>query len=125
MTDWVYENETRNYGIRKKIGINARELCLVLFLVVPITGTLIFHLWVRSEITDTGYKIQELSRLEEALTRTHEKLIVKEEKLQSPERIDRIARAIGMAPLRPEQVLPSRVPSVTDDIFVIAMVSRR
>ena len=122
MTDWVYENETRNYGIKKKFGINVREMFFVLFLIVPITASFIFLLWVRSEITETGYEIQKLSWREEMVIRTHEKLIVTEEILQSPERIDRIARArLGMAPLRPEQVLPSWIPYVPDDLSEMAM----
>ena len=124
MTDWVQGTENRNYGIRKKNGINARELFLALFLFVPITGSLIFHLWVRTEITDIGYRIQELSMAEESLTRERAKLLVKEEGLQSPERIDRIARvSLGMEPLRPEQVLSPGTPFVRSDGSSMAMAS--
>jgi len=124
MTDWVYGSEQRNYGIRKKTGISARELFWTLFILIPITGSLFFHLWVRSQITDTGYKLQELSQIEESLTRTREKLVVKEEMLQSPERIDRIARGrLGMAPLRPEQVLSPQVPYIPADRSVLAMTN--
>jgi len=125
MIDWVQGTENRNYGIRKKNGINARELFWALFLLVPITGSLIFHLWVRSEITDIGYRIQELSSAEESLVRERAKLLVKEEGLQSPERIDRVARArLGMEPLRPEQVLSPGTPFVRGDRYASAMVSR-
>ena len=125
MTDWVYENEKRNYGMKKKSGINPHELFWALLLLIPITGSLIFHLWVRGQITDMGYKIQALSQLEESLTRTQEKLIVKEEILQSPERIDRIARVrLGMSPLRPDQVLSPRMPPVPIDYSEIAMLNR-
>jgi len=122
MTDWVGGSENRNYGIREKNGMSARDMFWLLFLLIPITGSLVFHLWVRSQITDTGYKIQELSRIEESLTRAREKLVVKEEILQSPDRIDRIARAsLGMQPLRPEQVLSSRTTYVAVDRSVTAM----
>ena len=125
MTDWVHGSEKRNYGIRKKTGISVRELFLTLFLLVPITGSLFFHLWVRSQITETGYKIQELSLYEESLMRSRERLIVKEEILQSPERIDRIARSrLGMEPLRPEQVLSSRIPNVSVDRSATTVASR-
>ncbi|MCL2877201.1 MAG: cell division protein FtsL [Acidobacteria bacterium] len=124
MTDWVYESEKRNYGIKRKNGISARELLWALFLLVPVAGSLIFHLWVRGQITDTGYKIQELSRLEESLMRTQEKLIVREEILQSPERIDRVARIrLGMEPLRPEQVLSPQIPYAPVDRSVMAMAN--
>ena len=125
MTDWVSGTEKRNYGIRKKNAINARELFWVLFLLVPVTGSLIFHLWVRTEITDIGYKIQELSMIEESLVRERAKLLVKEENLQNPERIDHVARArLGMEPLRPDQVLSPGTPFVRGDRSVMAMVSR-
>jgi len=125
MNDWIHGTEKRNYGIRKKNGIKATELFWALFLIIPVTGSLIFHLWVRSQITDTGYKIQEISMIEESLTREREKLLVKEEVLQSPERIDRVARAsLDMKPLRPEQVLSPRTPFVRGDGSSVAMVSR-
>ena len=122
MTDWVYEIENRNYVIKKKNSIIARDLLWVFLLLAPIAGSLIFHLWVRSQHTDTGYKIQELSRKEESLMRTKEKLMVKEATLQSPERIDRIARGrLGMAPLHPEQVLAPRIPYTPVDSSEVAM----
>ena len=120
--DWAPGIERRNYGIRNRSGIGLRELLWAFFLLAPVAGALIFQLWVRSQIIKTGYEIQELSRLEESLTRTHEKLIVKEEALQSPERIDRIARGrLGMEPLRPEQVLAPLIPHVPVDRSTMAM----
>ena len=124
MTDWVYEIENRNYCIKKKTGVSARELLLVFVLLVPIAGSLIFHLWVRGQITDTGYKINKLSRIEESLLRMQEKLVVKEETLQSPERIDRIARGhLGMKPMRPDQVLVPQAPYILADRSEMAMVN--
>jgi cell division protein FtsL len=124
MTDWVNGIEKRNYGIKKKNGVISRDMFLNFFLLFLIAGSLIFHLWVRGQITYTGYRIQELSRLEESLMRTNEKLIVREGALQSPERIDRIARdQLGMAPMRPEQVLLPRPPYVPMDRSVMAMAN--
>ena len=57
---------------------------------------------IGSRIIDTGYEIQDLFSQEESLLRTQRALILEEETLRNPERIDRIARdALGMAPLRP------------------------
>jgi len=115
MIDWTQKSEIKNYGIRNKNGIRARELLIALFLLLPITGSLIFHLWVRGQITNTGYEIQKLSAHEEKLTRELEKLKVKEARLQSPERVDYIARNwLGMAPLRPDQILSPQTPAQTD-----------
>jgi len=124
MNDWVNGTEKRNYGIKKKNLINMKELLWILLLLVPITGSLFFHLWVRGQITDTGYKIQALTQREEYLARTLEKLVVREEILQSPERIDNVARArLGMEPLRPEQILAPRIMTVPTDRSVMAMVN--
>ena len=108
MTNLIYGNKIRNIecGNKKKPGISVRELFWAFLLIIPVAGSLVFQLWVRGEITHTGYMIQELTKKEEALTRERAKLIVKVEELQRPERIDRVARLqLGMTPLRPEQVL--------------------
>jgi len=123
MIDWVYGSEHRNYGIKKKKNIiSAKELIISLLILIPLTGTIVFHLWVRSEVTDTGYKIRELSQREDTLLRMREKLIIKEEVLQSPDRIDRIARVLlEMEPLRPEQVLAPQIPYNPADRSILAM----
>ena len=122
MTDWTVGIEKRNYGIRRKNEIITRDLLWIVVPFILVAASLVFLLWVRIQITDTGYKIQELALLEESLTRAQEKLTVREGVLQSPERIDQIARGrLGMAPLRPEQVLTPRIQSVPADRSVMAM----
>jgi cell division protein FtsL len=73
-----------------------------------IAGALLFYSWVRSEIVNTGYESQSLFTAEEDLLRTQKRLILEEETLRNPERIDMIARIdLGMTPLRPNQfILP-------------------
>ena len=121
MTDWAYGVEKRNYGIRKKNGISTHDVFWTLFPLVLIAGTLIFHLWVSGQIIKTGYEIQELSQQEETLIKAKERLILNEETLHSPERIDRIARGrLGMEPIRPEQVLTPRIPYLPVDRSTMA-----
>ena len=121
--DWHHQIEKRNYVVkRKKKGITARELLRVVFLLVPIMGTLTFHLWVRSEVTETGYKIQELVKHEESLLKARGKLIVREGVLQSHERINRVALSqLKMEPLRPEQILTTRFQHIAGDRSKMAM----
>jgi len=126
MTSLVYGIEKRgkrNYGIkRKNIFIITREHLLFFVPLVLIAAALFFQLSVRARITETGYRINELSQREEALNRELEKLAVKQQALQSPERIDRIARGrLGMEPLRPDQILTPAVPYVPFDRSVVAM----
>ena len=109
MTDWADGIETRNYGIKSEV--DAGMLSELLRNIVPlamIAGALLFYSWVRSEIVNTGYESQSLFTAEEDLLRTQKRLILEEETLRNPERIDMIARIdLGMTPLRPNQfILP-------------------
>jgi len=109
MTDWADGIETRNYGIKSEV--DAGMLSELLRNIVPlamIAGALLFYSWVRSEIVNTGYESQSLFTAEEDLLRTQKRLILEEETLSNPERIDMIARIdLGMTPLRPNQfILP-------------------
>ena len=121
--DWV-GIENRNYHVKGQGGLSMQELLWALVPFVLITGLLIFHLWVRSQIIDTGYEIHKLTKYEENLTREMERLVVKVESLQSPDRIDRIARGrLGMEPLRPDQVLVPHAPDIMADRSAMALAS--
>jgi cell division protein FtsL len=109
MTDWADGIETRNYGIKSEIdGSMLSELVRTIIPLAMIAGALLFYSWVRSQIVNTGYESQNLFAAEESLLRTQKRLILEEETLRNPERIDLIARnELGMTPLRPNQfILP-------------------
>lgn len=109
MTDWADGTEERNYGIRADLQAGSLpELLRNIGPIALIAGALLFCSWVRSEIVAAGYEYQELSAVEDALLRAEKRLILEEETLLNPERIDLVARnELGMAPLRPNQlVLP-------------------
>jgi len=109
MTDWADGIETRNYGIKSEIdGSMFSDLIRTIVPLLMIAGALLFYSWVRSQIVNTGYESQSLFAEEESLLRTEKKLILEEETLSNPERIDLIARIdLGMTPLRPNQfILP-------------------
>ena len=103
MTDWADGTETRNYGVRCKTEAGMlMEWMRSIVAFSLVAGALLFYSWIGSRIIDTGYEIQDLFSQEESLLRTQRALILEEETLRNPERIDRIARdALGMAPLRP------------------------
>ena len=108
MTDWADGIETRNYGIKNEIDASMlSELIRTIIPLAMIAGALLFYSWVQSEIVNTGYESQALFASEETLLRTQRKLVLEEEMLSNPERIDIIARNLGMTPLRPNQfILP-------------------
>lgn len=107
MTDWADGIEIRNNGI--KCVIDARivsELLRTITSLGLIAGALLFYSWVRSQSVETGYEIQRLCEIEESLLKMEEKLILTEETLTNPERIERIATSdLGMTKLRPNQLI--------------------
>lgn len=105
--DWAGGTEARNYGIRRAADsrIMSELLLMVLFL-GAIAGVLSFYLWIRSQIINIGYQNQQLQAKEEALVRIQARLILEEQTLKNPERLDVIARTdLGMIPLRPSQLV--------------------
>jgi cell division protein FtsL len=107
MKDWSEGIETRNYGI--KDGANTGvlfEFLRTMTMISLIAGASLFFSWVRSQIINTGYESQKLFTQEESLLRIQKKLILEEETLRNPERIDMIARTeLNMAPLLPNQMI--------------------
>ncbi|MBN2337677.1 MAG: cell division protein FtsL [Acidobacteria bacterium] len=107
MTDWAASIEARNYGIRR--DIDARMLWEMLGTVAAlalVAGAFLFYSWVRGQIVHIGYESQSLFAREEVLVRMQKRLILEEETLRNPERIDILARnELEMAPLRPNQVI--------------------
>jgi cell division protein FtsL len=110
MKDWVGGIESRNYGIRRHLDAGMlSELLRIFIALLLVAGALLFYSWVQSQIVNIGYQSQKLFNEEEALRRTEKWLILEEETLRSPERIDAIARnELGMMPLRPNQIITSQ-----------------
>jgi len=107
MTDWSAGAETRNYRITHRTDArNLADLLMSMLCVLVIAGALFGYLWVRSHIVSTGYKIQQLKETEETLTRIRNLLILEEEMLKQPQRVDDIARNfLAMEPLQPNQLM--------------------
>jgi cell division protein FtsL len=125
MIDWADGIETRNYGI--KFVTDSRLLSEWLRATLSfamVAGAFLFYSWSRGQIVATGYENQKLFALEESLQQIEKSLILEEESLSSPERIDTIARnELGMVPLNPKQlILPQRrdVESSSSNIMAIA-----
>jgi cell division protein FtsL len=114
MTDWADGIETRNYGIRSEIDAGMlSDLMRVIIALAMVAGALLFYSWVRSQLVSTGYESQNLFTLEQSLMRIQKRLILEEEVLRNPERIDTIARNdLGMMPLRPNQLIPPQLQDV-------------
>lgn len=125
MVDWAESTEISNYGIKREVDFrNLTELLWIIVTLLVLGGVLVFHAWERSQIVNMGYEIQRLQALEESLLRSHKALILEEETLKNPQRIDELAREVlGMSPLRPQQILPQPVPDIELTSVSLALVA--
>ncbi len=107
MRDWADGIEQRNYGIKRSIDVHIiSELMRTIVAMAMIAGALLFYSCIRIQSVRTGYESQKLFSLEESLLRDQKRLILEQETLGSPERLDRIARSqLGMIPLHPNQLI--------------------
>jgi cell division protein FtsL len=105
MNDWSDGVEIRNYKIvRRPDSRNLFDLLASMLFLLMIAGALTGYVWTRCRIVALGYEVQKCEETEQALTRIEKNLILEEEMLKNPERIDYIARnELAMAPLGPYQ----------------------
>ncbi len=107
MMDWVGGIETRNYGIKRRTDRgNLVGLLAIVLPVLVIGGVLLLWAWSRSQIVEMGYEAQSLDAQEKAILRVQDNLLLEEETLKSPARIDDLARnELGMVLVRSNQVV--------------------
>jgi cell division protein FtsL len=124
MTDWAQGIETRNYGIKNELDAGMlSDLMRVIIALVMVAGALLFYSWVRSQIVNTGYESQRLLTEEDLLLRAQKSLILEEQTLRNPERIDTIARnELKMLPLRPNQLILPQIDVERSASNIVAMV---
>ena len=66
----------------------------------------LFHAWVRTRVTEEGYRLSRLSAEHRELSREHERLQFHAAQLKSPQRIEELARArLGMGPPTVDRVV--------------------
>jgi cell division protein FtsL len=126
MRDWAGGIESRNYGIKRQTDRrNLIDLLSIIFSVLVIGGSLLSYAWSRSQIVEMGYEEQNLQAHEKTILRIQNNLILEEETLKNPERIDGIARNdLGMVLVRTNQLVAPRArDSQAGDSTTLAMVN--
>jgi cell division protein FtsL len=125
MNDWSVGVESRNYRIahrpdsRSLADLLASMLCLLI-----IAGALTGYVWTRCRIVALGYEVQKCKDIEQTLARRESILILEEETLKSPDRIDRIARnELAMEPLGPYQRIAARFSEIDAHPATLALVN--
>ena len=64
-----------------------------------LAAALLGHAWLRTKVTEEGYRLSRLSAESRDLAREHETLQIRAAELKSPSRIEELARMkLGMAP---------------------------
>lgn len=108
MKDWAGRIESRNYGIKRRT--DRRHIKDMLACTAPallLACSFGFYAWVRCSIVDLGYQEQYLSSREKLLLRDQTHLILEEQTLKRPERIETIAQKdLGMVRMRTRQLMP-------------------
>ena len=125
MVDWANRIEARNYNVRRETDLrHTNELLKMIFALAMVAGVLIYYSWVRSHFISVGYESQNLKIIESNLLHEQQSLILEEETLKNPERIDRIARSeLNLVPLRPNQLIPPQVQDIeSSSADALAMV---
>lgn len=124
MRDWAEGIASRNYGIKRQTDRrHLADLLGITFSVLMIGGVLLFYAWIRSQIVEIGYEEQRLQAEEKAILRDQTNLVLEEETLKNPGRIDDIARnMLGMTLVRANQlVAPQTMDSQANGSTVLAM----
>ncbi len=108
MDDLAGGMEKRNYAIKRRTDSrNLFDLLCIILSISAMAGVVFGYIWVRIQIVNVGYESERLKASEDALLRIQKNLILEEETLKDPGRIDMLARnELGMMPLRPYQVIP-------------------
>jgi cell division protein FtsL len=77
---------------------------LLLSLLVIITAAAISRVWTRLKVIEYGYQITEATKRRSKLEDQNRRLEIEVALLKRPERITRLAREMGLQPVRPEQM---------------------
>lgn len=94
------------YLVRERDRRRARELMLVLLVVLSLGGGVFAYIWIHLQVLTTGYRIDELERELVDLNRKERQLRLEAAYLASPSRVERRAvEELGMQPPALEQVV--------------------
>jgi len=123
MMDWSPGVESRNYRIlRRSDRRGLLDMLSSILCILGIGGALVAYLWSSNRIMNMGYEAGRLQEAEKALLRTHNSLILEEETLKTPQRIDFFARtSLGMELLQPNQLISGFRGIEADRAAVLAM----
>lgn len=100
------------YLVRERDRRRWRELVVVLAVVLPLSAAFLAYTRIHLEVIDTGYLIGRLEHQLDELVERERRLRFEASKLQSPERLERLASELGLVRPSVDQVLFVSPPAV-------------
>ena len=83
-----------------------RQLACALVACALLTAGALLQIWVRTRVTEQGYRLSRLSGERQQLLRDHERLQLSAARLGSAQRIEDLARThLGMGPPPPDRII--------------------
>ena len=87
-------------GIRRNIDTRGlKNFAATALACLLVAAAMLLHAWVRTRVTEQGYKLSRLSADYRDLAREHETLQIRAAEMKSPQRIEELARIrLSMGP---------------------------
>ena len=104
----VRTKEARGDGSSRRIrgGRGLRQLVAATLACALVAGGALLQIWVRTRVTEQGYRLSRLSAERQQLVRDHERLQLAAARLGSAQRIEDLARAgLGMGPPPADRII--------------------
>ena len=116
MLDFAAGIESKNYGLSKRSDLRTLlDSLKILLPLVMIAGALSFHIWICSQNIQIGYQSQQLTYQEEDLQKTLRQLILEEQTLKDPKKLETLALGeMGMIIPPADRVIMSTEPAGWD-----------
>ena len=90
----------------KSGGGGTRIRALLLGVFVMLAFSLLFSAWMRTQVTQQGYRLSQLTQEHQKLLRSREELTFQSARLRNPARIEALAREeLQMAPPTSDQIV--------------------
>jgi cell division protein FtsL len=114
MMDWANSMEGRNYKIGQQLDwMYLKDLLKLTLSAALVAGVFGFHAWIRCRTVEMGYEEQELIKQESSKVMQQSYLILEEESLKNPSRIDSLAQNdLGMSKVRANQLITPVQPTI-------------
>ena len=98
------KGQQRSRGRRAACGL--RHLAAATLACAVLTAAALSQIWVRTRVTEQGYRLSRLSAERQQLVRDHERLQLAAAKLGGAQRIEELARSrLGMGPPGADRII--------------------